>query len=133
MNPSSYLPHKAKTWVGITGLFLVASVLALGCQRHDHHAQAASSPAATPQGTETVSDEIQAAFAQLSPEDRKMAMAQRFCPVMEGSRLGEMGPPIKLEIKGQAVFVCCKGCRTKAVREADKTLAKVAEFKAWAK
>lgn len=133
MNPSSYLPRKAKTWIGITGLFLVASVLALGCQRHDHYAQTTSSPAATPQATETVSDEIQAAFAQLSPEDRQLAMSQRFCPVMEGSHLGGMGTPLKLEIKGQAVFVCCKGCRSKAMREADKTLAKVAQFKAQAK
>ena len=52
---------------------------------------------------------------------------------MEDSRLGEMGPPIKLDVKGQAVFICCKGCRSKALREADKTLAKVAQFKARAK
>ena len=130
MNPSSYLPSKARTWAGLTGLFLLVSVLALGCQRHAQHAQVTSSPAATPQAIETVSDEIQAALAQLSPEDRQLALAQKYCPVMEDSRLGEMGPPIKLEIKGQAVFICCKGCRSKALREADKTLAKVAQFKA---
>jgi hypothetical protein len=133
MKPSSYLPRNGKTWAGATGLFLFALLLALGCQRPAQQAQVTSSPAATPQATETVSDEIQAALAQLSPEDRQLALAQKYCPVMEDSRLGEMGPPIKLEIKGQAVFICCKGCRSKALREADKTLAKVAEFKARAK
>jgi hypothetical protein len=130
MNPSSYLPRKARTWAGITGLFLVASVLALGCQRPTQHVQVTSSSAAMPQTAGTVSDELQAALARLSPEDRQLALAQKYCPVMEDSRLGEMGPPIKLEIKGQAVFICCKGCRSKALREADITLAKVAQFKA---
>ena len=77
MKPSSYLPRKARTWAGITGLFLVASVFALGCQRHAQHAQVTSSSAATPQATETVSDEIHAALAQLSPEDRQLALAQK--------------------------------------------------------
>ncbi|QDV78384.1 hypothetical protein K2D_19910 [Planctomycetes bacterium K2D] len=53
---------------------------------------------------------IAEAMSSLSPEDQKQAAAQRFCPMMEYSRLGSMGTPIKLTIEGKPVFVCCKGC-----------------------
>jgi hypothetical protein len=53
---------------------------------------------------------ISDALAPLSPTDRKQAEAQRFCPMMEHSRLGAMGTPVKLVIDGKPVFVCCKGC-----------------------
>ncbi len=53
---------------------------------------------------------ISEAMSSLSPEDQKLAAAQRFCPMMEYSRLGAMGTPIKLTIEGKPVFVCCKGC-----------------------
>jgi hypothetical protein len=56
--------------------------------------------------------EISANLAQLSPEDRKLAEAQRICPVTE-NRLGSMGPPVKVALEGQPVFLCCDGCRTK--------------------
>jgi hypothetical protein len=44
-----------------------------------------------------------------------------------------MGVPIKLLIKEQPVFICCKGCEGEARERADQTLAKVAELKATAK
>ena len=44
-------------------------------------------------------------------------------------RLGSMGPPIKLMVKGEPVFLCCGGCKKKAESDPDKTLAKVAELK----
>ena len=59
-----------------------------------------------------------------------MATAQQFCAVMNQSRLGSMGMPIKLEIKGEPVFVCCAGCKSKALKNPDETLAKVAALKA---
>ena len=40
---------------------------------------------------------------------------------------------MKLDIKGQPVFVCCKGCKRKAEADPDKTLAKAGELKAKAK
>ena len=101
--------------------------LALGCKREVANPLGAGSP---PSATEVVPDEIQEALAQLSPADRQLALAQQYCPVMAESRLGEMGPPIKLDIQGQTVFICCKGCQSKALREADQTLAKVAQLKA---
>ena len=44
-----------------------------------------------------------------------------------------MGPPLKVTVKDQPVFLCCKGCQKKALADPDKTLAAVAELKAKAK
>lgn len=71
----------------------------------------------------------EAAFAKLSDEDRPLAKAQGYCAVTS-QPLGSMGPPIKLTVKDEPVFVCCKGCEKKAKASPDKTLAKVAELKA---
>ena len=73
--------------------------------------------------------EHKASLAQLSDEDRPLAEAQGYCAVA-GKPLGSMGPPLKLMVKNQAVFLCCKGCETKAKANPDKTLAKVTELKA---
>jgi hypothetical protein len=74
--------------------------------------------------------EIKTARAELSPEDQQVVEAQEFCAVMPDKRLGVMGPPLKLMVKEQPVFLCCKGCRRKALADTDKTLAKVEELKA---
>jgi hypothetical protein len=75
---------------------------------------------------------IQAARAKLSPEDRTLVDAQEWCAV-GGSRLGSMGTPLKVMVKGQPVFLCCGGCEDEAKAEPEKTLAKVEELKAKAK
>lgn len=69
-------------------------------------------------------DKIAAALARLSEADRKLAEQQRFCAVLGDSRLGSMGPPVKLLIDGQAVFVCCQGCREEALANPKATLSK---------
>jgi hypothetical protein len=71
--------------------------------------------------------------AKLSPEERALVEAQEWCVISTEERLGGMGPPLKLDINGKTVFVCCKGCKTKAERDPDKTLAKVEELKTKAK
>lgn len=73
--------------------------------------------------------EQQANIAKLSDEDRPLAEAQGYCAVT-AQPLGSMGPPIKLVVNEQPVFVCCKGCEKKAKSNPDKTLAKVEELKA---
>ena len=73
------------------------------------------------------SDETEAiaqAMAQLAPEDRKLAEAQRICPVSD-MPLGSMGVPIKVDVQGQSVFICCEGCRESLLTEAVKYLAKL--------
>tara|TARA_R110002072_G_scaffold282553_1_gene445535 strand:+ start:5905 stop:6633 length:729 start_codon:yes stop_codon:yes gene_type:complete len=46
---------------------------------------------------------------QLSESDQRLAMKQRTCPVT-GDLLGSMGKPIKVNVNGRMVFVCCQGC-----------------------
>jgi Cu(I)/Ag(I) efflux system membrane fusion protein len=88
-----------------------------------------STPPAAKPAKKDPNARIIAALAQLSPEDRKLAEAQRFCPVLEDSRLGSMGVPLKLTIDGETVFVCCAGCKDDAKSNAKETLAKVKELR----
>ncbi|HZL88457.1 MAG TPA: efflux RND transporter periplasmic adaptor subunit [Pirellulaceae bacterium] len=80
---------------------------------------------ARPSTPEDEEAKIQAALAKLPPEDRKLAEAQKFCAVLEESRLGSMGVPIKLSVDGQSVFVCCTGCKSDALADPTKTLEKL--------
>lgn len=72
---------------------------------------------------------VQAGLAKLSPEERRLAEAQGFCPIQDDNRLGSMGKPFKVTLKGQDVFLCCKGCEDDARADPDKTLAKVRTLK----
>ena len=74
--------------------------------------------------------DIKANLAKLSPEDRKLAEEQKFCVVESDTRLGAVGVPLKIMVKDQPVFLCCKNCVKEAQADADKTLAKVKELKA---
>jgi Cu(I)/Ag(I) efflux system membrane fusion protein len=89
--------------------------------------QPESKPEVTPPPA-GMSAKVRANLDKLDPEDRKLAEAQRLCPVT-GEPLGSMGKPIKLSVKGETVFVCCKGCPDDALADPDKTLAKVREFR----
>lgn len=73
--------------------------------------------------------EIRANLSQFGPEDRKLAEEQKFCVIQEETRLGAMDAPIKVVVKGQPVFVCCKGCVKKALKNPEQTLTKVGELK----
>jgi hypothetical protein len=63
---------------------------------------------------------------ELPEADRPLALAQRICPVTEAP-LGSMGVPVKITLRGQTVFLCCKGCMGKAKRSPDEMLKKVAD------
>ena len=77
-----------------------------------------------------VDDEIKEARSKLTAADRKLVDAQEWCVVMTDNRLGEMGVPMKIMVKDQPVFLCCKGCQRKALADSDGTLKKVEELKA---
>jgi Cu(I)/Ag(I) efflux system membrane fusion protein len=62
---------------------------------------------------------------KLAPADRESARAQRLCPVSE-EPLGSMGVPHKMTIKGQTLFLCCKGCESEVTKEPEKVLSKLA-------
>ena len=71
---------------------------------------------------------IEAGLAQLTPEDRTLALAQGTCPITK-NRLGSMGPPVKVLIDGQIVFLCCPACKEKASANPKQTLATVVDLK----
>lgn len=83
-------------------------------------AQDGHNPAAVQKAEKTIAE----AMSSLPAADQKVAAAQRFCPVMEHSRLGAMGTPVKVMIEGKPVFVCCKSCVEEATKNAGATLKK---------
>lgn len=83
---------------------------------HAGHDHAGHKPAAKAEELE--------GLAELSPEDRALAEKQDICPVT-GEKLGSMGKPYKVTVKGQTVFLCCDGCEAKLLKEPDKYLAKL--------
>ena len=68
---------------------------------------------------------IDAAVSKLLPQDQQLVRQQVFCAIDQDSRLGSMGPIHKMMIKGQPVFLCCKGCAAEANAHPDETLVKV--------
>jgi hypothetical protein len=114
----------------------LAPVVLTGCAGDTPSSRRAeASPAkAAAQAASTTSNEEEASIkeerAKLSPEDRALVEAQEWCVINNEDRLGAMGPPVKIEVKGQPVFLCCKSCQKKALAEPDQTLAKLEELKA---
>lgn len=51
------------------------------------------------------------------------------CPVT-GEELGSMGDPLPVSVRGETVYVCCRGCAAKAQADPGKTLAAVAADRA---
>jgi uncharacterized protein (TIGR03000 family) len=76
-----------------------------------------------------VEDEIKANLARLNTEVRKLVEQQKFCAVQNGIRLGSMGVPVKISLKGQPVFLCCRGCVEHAEANPEQTLAGVAKLR----
>lgn len=74
-----------------------------------------------------ITEDVKANLAELPPEDQKLAAEQKFCPIT-GALLGSMGVPVKITLKGQAVFLCCSGCVDEAKKDPKKTLQKIAEL-----
>src|SRR5688572_20914631 len=106
-----------------THVVLVAGLLALaGCQG----GTPTSPPKTAPAPSAGEDAEVTAALAKLSPEDRKLAEAQKNC-VVTGEPLGSMGTPVKLTLSGEPAFICCKSCQKKAEADPAATLRKVAE------
>lgn len=110
-----------------TGLLSV-SLIITGCGS----AKEAAKPqeqAAQAHDEHSAESDIKANLAKLSDEDRPLAEAQGFCAASE-EPLGSMGVPMKLMVNDQPVFICCKGCERVALKDPEKTLAKVEKLKA---
>ncbi len=111
-------------WLGPAVILLFAGFC--GCKDAAPEKSKSSNP---PTEKPSAEDSIKANLAKLDPADRKLAEAQVFCAIDDENRLGSMGMPIKVMVKDQPVFVCCKSCRKQALDHPDKTLAKVEELK----
>ena len=66
--------------------------------------------------------QITTALAKLSPEDAEAAKKQRTCAVQDGVRLGSMGMPKKVMVKGEAIYLCCSACEEAIRKDEDKVL-----------
>jgi hypothetical protein len=124
-----------KTFYGVGLATLVIVLVSNGQDAAAQDPQAGQSSqgitATSPQAAavnEKEAAKIKANLAKLSEEDRELAQAQGFCPVMVKNRLGVMGPPLKVMVNDQPVFVCCKGCERKALANPDRTLQIVAHL-----
>ena len=109
--------------------FLVTAVGVWGCSKTSNKAVSTATPSTESQAKEassgdTANAEITAAFAKLPAADRALAEKQKICPV-SGEALGTMGAPLKMEVKGQTVFLCCEGCKDKLLASPDEYLAKI--------
>lgn len=116
-------------WLAVTTLFLSAAAL-VGCSGGEDGQEGPhgnSKSESTPKESKEDA-KVKASLAKLSAADRQLAEAQKLCPTT-GEPLGEMGVPVKVTIKNQPVFLCCKGCQEEALADADKTLDKVNELK----
>jgi hypothetical protein len=61
---------------------------------------------------------------KLPESDRVLAVLQKTCPIT-GEKLGSMGVPAKIMIKGRTVFLCCIGCAGPAEKDPDGVLKKL--------
>jgi hypothetical protein len=107
--------------------FLIGVLGVAGCKDATHDKPKTPDKQADQSDTEA---KIKANLAKLSDDDRKLAEAQKFCAAETENRLGSMGAPVKIMVKDEPVFLCCKGCKKEALADPDKTIAKVTELKA---
>ena len=137
---------RSMTGVGLFGVAVICG--AIGCADAKPSSKSAAPPVKavgaadapkqepqvaknTPAEDAKEEETIKATREKLSPEDRKLVDAQEWCVINNEERLGGlMGPPVKLTIKGEPVFLCCKACQKEAEANPEKTLAKVKELKA---
>ncbi len=102
-----------------TALVALIVALALGCQDKTPGNQG------PPPDPEEV---IRESLARLGPEDRRLAEQQRYCPIMSEVRLGQMGTPLEVEVKGKKVFVCCQNCAQVARDDPEQVAQQIREL-----
>jgi Cu(I)/Ag(I) efflux system membrane fusion protein len=104
--------------VAATGAFL------LDAETWLNHGLAATYFGATRGGGTPAPAPSPATPGSLSAEDRLLAAKQKICPVT-GEPLDSMGGPVRVEVAGRVVFICCKGCEGALRKDPTKYLSKV--------
>jgi YHS domain-containing protein len=108
--------------------FVALGTAVVGCSKHSAPAPPAAvsqdKAAGNSEVTEAAPADVSDALASLSEADRAAALAQKICPV-SGEKLGEMGAPFKVTVKGREVFLCCPNCKDKIEANPDEYLAKL--------
>ena len=69
-------------------------------------------------------EKMKVELAKLSPEDAASAEKQHICPVTE-EMLGTMGAPVKVDVNGQDIWICCEGCRKRLLENPSEYLSKL--------
>ncbi len=62
----------------------------------------------------------------LTDADKAQIEIQKVC-LVAGEPLGSMGTPLKVNVSGRDVFLCCEGCREAVLKNPEKYLAKLDE------
>lgn len=127
---------KNVSWAVACGL-AVAMLLPLiaGCSSHNGCRTCRKEPAGLPANREAADARVGAGgpappSGPASVPTAALAFGgQKMCPVT-GEGLGSMGKPITVTVKGETVYVCCRGCAAKAQADPAKTLAAVAADRA---
>lgn len=110
--------------IGALAVAFMASGFAIAQERHIHTKKGHEHDTIMKQ-----EKKITEAISALTTENQKLAKAQRFCPIMTYDRLGSMGTPVRVIIKGKPVFVCCKACKEDAVKGGEKTVKAVVKLR----
>ncbi len=106
--------------VAAAGAFLLDAEMWL------NHGLAATYFGATRGGEPSSTTTPSIATGSLSPEERRLAEKQKICPVT-GEPLDSMGGPVRVDVAGRTVFVCCKACEKPLRKNPAKYLAKLAK------
>lgn len=113
----------------VSGLNVGDKVVTRGNFLIDSQMQLAGNPSlidpsqAQPKDDE-LTDEMLEAIDQLDEPDRTAAMEQKLCIVADFP-LGSMGVPIKVEVEGVGMFICCEGCRNAILNDPQKHIDKL--------
>ncbi len=96
-----------------------------GAVRNDSDSDATVPATSSESGDDAEAEEIRAALAKLSAQDRSAAERQKLCPVT-GMALGSMGTPIRVKAGERTVWLCCEGCEGAFAKQPKKYLDKFA-------
>jgi Cu(I)/Ag(I) efflux system membrane fusion protein len=107
----------AEQRVAATGAFLLDAEMWLNhglAATYFGATRGAGTPASTPPPSTTNS----------LPTEQSLIAKQKICPVT-GAALDSMGGPVRVEVAGRIVFVCCKGCIEPLRKDPAKYLSKL--------